>query len=929
MKSKFTSLDIAAMVASLRPVLFGARIANVYDISGKLFLLKFTSSLLAEDTPEEETAAAKPVLLIEAGVRFHLTTVERKKSVIPSGWTMNFRKLIKGKQLEKLEQVGSDRVVLLQFGVNEKAVFVVLEMYAKGNIVVTDSEWKVQLLLRSHEFEAGHITAKNQIYPMAKSASVSEPEKSGWKQDPEIREAINQINVSEVYADYANYSKLTDSKKKKFKGKNSSFSLFETILSKIVPFAHSSLIHLSALNSLSLGQSSAMTSWCSDLGEADDAFSLVERSSQFALDLLVKAKSSISGGYLTKSDFSPIPDLISSSLGEEPEVRTSFSVAVDEFYSKLESGTAADRSETQKKILESRVEKIRSDQNRRIDELLAEQEKLWDQAQALELHLEEADAAIGIVNALISKQLTWEEIEQVVYEQREQHAIAKLIDRFDLNRNRIQLNCSPARVWLDLALNSATNVSVIHQNRKQLRDKLAKTREQAAIAIKQAESKLKKDLLQFQDAADRDRNLIKIRKKFWFEKFHWFITSENFIVIAGRDATQNEVLYKKYLKPNDAYVHADIHGAATVIVKNHQLQQGGVVRNIPMESLVQAGQFSLCHSSGWKSKIVTSAYWVRADQVSKTAPTGEYLTTGSFMIRGRKNYLLPTRLEMGLGILFLISSDSAIGRDPERIVKSSFDPIPAFTTTDIAAPPVLEKPKMKVNEDTSKQEEKQKRPSKQEEQQKRPSKQEEKKKKGKSKSKNSKYFSQDEEDDDLIREILGNKKISPSPPPAVVAEKVVDAIPSSRACYICGESGHFAFQCVALKKNAIDQNVFADEDVEEKESNILDRLVSNLRTNGLDEPIHAIPVCGPYPALAGYANRVKVIPGSMKRGKAAKLCSQIFGGSALPLEVKKLVKLIPVEEFSECLLNDVKITGSGISKLQTEIKVAKKSSAKK
>lgn len=28
----------------------------------------------------------------------------------------------------------------------------------------------------------------------------------------------------------------------------------------------------------------------------------------------------------------------------------------------------------------------------------------------------------------------------------------------------------------------------------------------------------------------------------WFEKFHWFISTENYIVIAGRDAQQNEVL---------------------------------------------------------------------------------------------------------------------------------------------------------------------------------------------------------------------------------------------------------------------------------------------------------------------------------------------------------------------------------------------------
>jgi predicted ribosome quality control (RQC) complex YloA/Tae2 family protein len=33
-----------------------------------------------------------------------------------------------------------------------------------------------------------------------------------------------------------------------------------------------------------------------------------------------------------------------------------------------------------------------------------------------------------------------------------------------------------------------------------------------------------------------------IRKPMWFEKFHWFISTENYIVIAGRDAQQNEVL---------------------------------------------------------------------------------------------------------------------------------------------------------------------------------------------------------------------------------------------------------------------------------------------------------------------------------------------------------------------------------------------------
>lgn len=39
-------------------------------------------------------------------------------------------------------------------------------------------------------------------------------------------------------------------------------------------------------------------------------------------------------------------------------------------------------------------------------------------------------------------------------------------------------------------------------------------------------------------------------------------------------------------------------------------------------------------------------------QVSKSAPTGEYLATGSFMIRGRKNFLPPFPLVMGFTFLF-------------------------------------------------------------------------------------------------------------------------------------------------------------------------------------------------------------------------------------------------------------------------------------
>ena len=33
-----------------------------------------------------------------------------------------------------------------------------------------------------------------------------------------------------------------------------------------------------------------------------------------------------------------------------------------------------------------------------------------------------------------------------------------------------------------------------------------------------------------------------------FEKFLWFISSENFLVIGGRDQQQNELIVKRYMK---------------------------------------------------------------------------------------------------------------------------------------------------------------------------------------------------------------------------------------------------------------------------------------------------------------------------------------------------------------------------------------------
>ena len=105
---------------------------------------------------------------------------------------------------------------------------------------------------------------------------------------------------------------------------------------------------------------------------------------------------------------------------------------------------------------------------------------------------------------------------------------------------------------------------------------------------------------------------------------------------------------------------------ATPVTTAHPSNSSVIVKNpsgepISPVTLQQAGTMAICNSRAWEAKIVTSAYWVYHDQVSKTAPTGEYLVTGSFMVRGKKNYLPPSQLVYGFGLLFRVAEE-CVGR---------------------------------------------------------------------------------------------------------------------------------------------------------------------------------------------------------------------------------------------------------------------------
>lgn len=71
----------------------------------------------------------------------------------------------------------------------------------------------------------------------------------------------------------------------------------------------------------------------------------------------------------------------------------------------------------------------------------------------------------------------------------------------------------------------------------------------------------------------------------------------------------------------------------------------------------------------------------------------------------------------------------------------------------------------------------------------------------------------------------------------------------------------------------------------------------------------AIPVCGPYSAMQHYKFRVKLTPGTQKRGKIAKQSVELFvrQTNSLPRE-KELMKGVPTEDSILILIGDAKMT---------------------
>ena len=329
--------------------------------------------------------------------------------------------------------------------------------------------------------------------------------------------------------------------------------------------------------------------------------------------------------------------------GFEKKYYENFNEACDEFYSKKVN---TDIKNVKEKIWNKKVNKFEKRlrlQEETLDNFNKTIETSQHKGELIYSNYTTIENLINVVNSAISKDYSFKEIGKILKKAKEdgmsEAEIFESIDKMGV----LTLKIEDTSIIIDPKLSIPENAENYYEKSK----KAKKKTKGALIAIENTKKQLEK-IKAKKEVAMENISIPKKREKKnlkWYEKLRWFITSDNTLVIGGRDAGTNEAVVKKYLDNNDIYLHADIHGASSTAIKLEGKSLNDTI-------LKESGEFAASFSSAWSKGFTTQdVFWVHPDQVSKTPEAGEFLAKGSFVIRGNRNYIRSARVKIAIGIV--------------------------------------------------------------------------------------------------------------------------------------------------------------------------------------------------------------------------------------------------------------------------------------
>jgi predicted ribosome quality control (RQC) complex YloA/Tae2 family protein len=622
---EFSSFDVAAVVRELKAEVPGSIVSNIYQLDAKTIALKLHK-------------ADKPTLwlILTAGRRINLTAYASEKPSTPPAFCMALRKYLRNTRLSSIEQYEFERVVVLSFHAQDIDFQLILEIFGDGNIILVGENAEILQALVYRRMRDRNVV-RGEPFKFAPSSG-----KNPFKvNQEEFNLALKSFGDVEVVRALTRFLSLGG-------------IYAEEVLSRAA-------VHKAKVcNLLSNDEIKTIFESLQELLSHVKNGALEPRVIFDKADVLVDAtplmlKRYESEAFITHS-------------------HCTFNEALDEFYAKLsvlESASQGTKVE-EFKAEAARLERIVAEQQKVVASARAEAERCRGIGDLIYAHFTELQAIIERFLEDKKSGREWKNtVSAALSEKQKGVRLWMFFESFNYEKSSIKVYVNDLPFNLDLHKTLFESASEFYKRSKRAKQKM----EGAQAALNDSLSRLQEAKAKVEEAqtlesvkpAEAMEMLEKrrVERKEWFEKFRWFVSSDGFLVVAGKDAVTNEVLIKKYTDSGDIVFHADIVGAPFVVIKKEEREPGE-------ECLREAGEFAAAFSRGWREGFASvDVYWVKPEQLSKGGPSGESVGRGAFVVRGERNWMRGVPLRVAVGVALEEGTGVArIGGGPVEVVKA-------------------------------------------------------------------------------------------------------------------------------------------------------------------------------------------------------------------------------------------------------------------
>ena len=598
-QTKFSNFDVCIISKELNASLSEGTVANVYEIED-LLILKISTKL-----------NEKFNLIVKNDSRVNLTNYKYPIPKYPSQFIISLRKLLKNRRIKSVSQYDFDRIIIIELeSYEDEPQKFIVELFNKGNFLFIDGNNIIKIAKSYRKFKDRDVLP-NKIYEFPKSSGVGflNIKKSDFldlistSRDQVVRFLAKSIGISGLYSEEIcirsglEKSAGTDSLTRE--QMNLLFSSIKTLR-----------------NQLLFGEIKANIVY-NEEGQQVSVFPL-------ELQLFKNYK---------KTYFN------------------TFNQAVDEYYSKLdakflkkpEDQDLKNKIEAQKRILKSQEQYIKDLKNKKAD--------YYKYGDFIYSHFNSLEKLFNVISNAKQKGYSIYEINETLLEAKKKNLNgSELFESIIPQKGEIVIRTNSNSIHLKLNKSIGENANRIYSKGKKADQKIKGTLE----AIKNTKDKIDKLERSKSSVEERVLTLVKKRKRAWYEKFRWFVSSDGYLVIGGRDASSNESIFKNYINPDDIVFHTNYPGSPLAIIKSSDSKK------VPESTMKETANFVASYSNAWKEDWgFIDVFYVYPTQVSKTPPTGEYLPKGSFMINGKKNIIKDAKTELAIGLELIPSKDGS------------------------------------------------------------------------------------------------------------------------------------------------------------------------------------------------------------------------------------------------------------------------------